>query len=107
MVICQAVLGAKSDPVLVAKLQGAARKLGHRVVLGSFDWFNSDHVPFAERGVRTVEVCSFNSENYKDGQAPNVNVAHSSLDVPDSVRPSTLKVVGEVLLQIHRRLLEQ
>lgn len=98
-VICQEVVGAKSDPVLVSKLQSSARKLGHRVVLGSFDWFNSDHVPFAERGIKTVEVCSFNAENYKGGPDPNVNVAHSNLDVPKNIRPSTLQVIGEILLQ--------
>lgn len=99
VVICQEVVGAKSDPVLVSKLQSCARKLGHRVVLERFDWFNSDHVPFAEQGIRTVEVCSFNSENYRGGPDPNVNVAHSSLDVPKSIRRSTLQVIGEILLQ--------
>lgn len=99
MVICQEVVGAKSNPVLVSKLQSSAKKLGRRVALQSFDWFNSDHVPFAERGIRTVEVCSFNAENYKGGPAPNVNVAHSSLDVPKNIRPSTLQVIGEILLQ--------
>jgi hypothetical protein len=99
VVICQAVVGARSDPVLVSKLQSSARKLGHRVVLESFDWFNSDQVPFAERGIRTVEVCSFNSENYKGGPAPNVNIGHSSLDVPKNIPPSTLQVIGEILLQ--------
>lgn len=99
VVICRAVLGAKSDPFLVSALHRAARKLGHRIVLESFDWFNSDHVPFAERGVRTVELCSFNSENYSGGPAPNVNVAHSSLDMPGNIRPSTLKIIGRILLQ--------
>lgn len=99
VVICREVVGAKSDSALVSALERAAEKLGHPIFVESFDWFNSDHVPFAERGVRTVEVCSLNSENYKGGPAPNVNVAHSSLDVPDNVRPSTLKVIGEVLLQ--------
>lgn len=99
VVICRAVIGAKSSTVLVSALHRAARKLGHRIVLESFDWFNSDHVPFAEQGVRTVELCSFNSENYSGGPSPNVNVAHSSLDVPENIRPSTLKIIGEVLLQ--------
>ncbi len=98
-VICQAVTGAKSNPVLVSKLQRSARKAGHPTVLESFSWFNSDHVPFAERGIRTVEVSSFNSENYKGGPAPNVNVAHSSLDVPENIRPSTLQIIGDILLQ--------
>lgn len=100
VVICQEVVGAKSDPALISELQSSAGKLGHRVALKSFDWFNSDHVPFAERGIRTVEVCSFNSENYRGGGPdPNVNVAHSSLDVPKSIRPSTAQVIGEILLQ--------
>lgn len=99
VVICRAVAGAESDPVLVSKLQSSAKKFGHRIALESFDWFSSDHVPFAERGIKTVEVSSFNSENYKGGLAPNVNVAHSSLDVPKNIRPSTLQVIGEILLQ--------
>ena len=99
VVICKEVVGAKSDPVLVESLLCAGRKLGHRILLESFDWFNADHVPFSELGISTAEVCSFNSENYKGGPAPNVNVAHSNLDVPESVRPDTLKIVGEVLLQ--------
>lgn len=99
VVICRAVTGTTSNPVLVSKLQHSARKLGHRIVLDSFGWFNSDHVPFAERGIRTVELCSYNSENYKGRPAPNVNVAHSNLDVPKNIRQSTLKVIGEILLQ--------
>lgn len=99
VVICDEVIGAKSDPFLVSSLCLSARNLGHPIVSESFNWFNSDHVPFAERGIKTVEVCSFNSENYKGRSSPDVNVAHSSLDVTENILPSTLKVVGEVLLQ--------
>lgn len=98
-VICRAVDGAKSDLTLVSKLKHAAMKLDHPIRQESFGWFNSDHVPFAERGIRTVEVCSFNSKNYKGDSSPNVNVAHSNLDVPKNIRPSTLQVIGEILLQ--------
>ncbi len=99
VVICKQVAGAKSDPVLIESLLRAGRKLRHRILLESFDWFNADHVPFAELGISTAEVCSYNSENYKGRPAPNVNIAHSNLDVPENVRPDTLKIVGEVLLQ--------
>jgi len=99
VVICQAVAGATSNPALVSELQRAATKSGHRVFLDSFGWFNSDHVPFAERGIRTVEICSYNSDNYKGRPDPNVNVAHSNLDVPENIRPTTLEVIGEILLQ--------
>lgn len=99
VVICKEVAGAKSDPLLIESLLRAGRKLGYRILSESFNWFNADHVPFAERGIRTAEVCSFNSENYKGRPAPNINVAHSSFDMPENVRPDTLKVVGEVLLQ--------
>ena len=99
VVICQTVGRVMSDPKSVSALQRAARKLGHHIVTESFNWFNADHVSFAERGIRTVEVCSFNSEKYKGSLAPNVNVAHSSLDLPKNILPSTIKVCGEVLLQ--------
>lgn len=104
VVICKEVVGAKSDPVLVESLLRAGRKLGHRILLESFDWFNADHVPFAEQGIRTVEVCSFNSENYKGYPTLDVNVAHSSFDMPENIRLDTLKVAGDVLLQFLKDL---
>jgi Zn-dependent M28 family amino/carboxypeptidase len=99
VVICKEVAGAKSAPVLVESLLRAGRKLGHRILLEGFNWLNADHVPFAERGIRTVEVCSISSENYKGHFDSNVNVAHSIFDLPENVRPDTLQIAGEVLLQ--------
>lgn len=99
VVICQAVSGAISDPKLVSDLQRAASKSGHRIVTESFDWFSADHVSFAKRGIKTVEISSFNLKNYRDGPAPDVNVAHSNLDVPKNILPSTIKACGEILLQ--------
>lgn len=99
VVICRAVAGAKSDPVLLSQLKHSAKKLEYPIVVESFSWFSSDHVPFAELGIKTVEVCSFNSKNYKGNPTPEVNVAHSSLDVPENIHPPTLKAVGEILLQ--------
>ena len=99
VVICQAVDGAKSNPVLVSKLKLAAKKLDHPIFVESFGWFNSDHVTFAKRGIKTVELCSYNSENYQGTSAPDVNVAHSSLDIPKNIHPSTPQVIGGILLQ--------
>jgi uncharacterized protein with GYD domain len=99
VVICERVVGATSDAVLVSALRRAAAKTGHDALVKGFDWFNSDHVPFAERGVRTVEVCSYNSSNYRGGPSPDVNVAHSDLDTPHSILPTTLGTVGEMLVE--------
>jgi hypothetical protein len=99
VVICDRVIGAVSDPVLVSSLRRAAAATGNHAIVEGFDWFNSDHVPFAERGVRTVEVCSYNSVNYRGGPSPDVNVAHSDLDTPHSILPATLRMVGEMLVE--------
>jgi hypothetical protein len=99
VVICKTVSGATSDPVLVSSLQRAAAVTGREVLVEGFDWFYADHVSFAERGVRTAEVCSYNVRNYKGGPSPDVNVAHSALDMPHSILPATLAAVGDMLLQ--------
>jgi aminopeptidase S len=99
VVICERVSGATSNPTLVSSLNQAATEIGREVLVEGFDWFNADHVSFAERGVRTAEVCSYNARNYKGGPSPDVNVAHSALDMPHSILPATLTAVGDVLLQ--------
>ncbi len=98
-VICRTVAGAKSDPSLVSKLESSARRLGYPVALEDFRWFNSDQVPFAQQGIPTAEICSFNSQNYMGGPSKDVNVAHSRFDIPKNIHLSTLKVIGEILLQ--------
>lgn len=99
VVICQKVAGAKSDPKLISDLQHAAINSGNHVFIESFDWFNADHVPFAERGIKTVEICSFNSEkNYKNGPASDA-IVHSNRDIPKNILQSPLKIGGKILLQ--------
>ena len=99
VVICRKVAGAKSDPKLISDLQHAARNSGNHIFIESFDWFNADHVPFAERGIKTVEICSFDSEkNYKDGPASDA-IVHSNRDIPKNILQSPLKIGGEILLQ--------
>jgi hypothetical protein len=103
VVICESVSGAVSDPVLVSALHEASIDTGREAFIESFDWFYADHVAFAERGMRTAEVCSYNAREYNGGPSPDVNVAHSALDMPHSIRIATLTAVGQMLQQFVQR----
>jgi uncharacterized protein with GYD domain len=103
VVICDSISGAVSDPFLVSSLHQAATDTSQDAFIEGFDWFSADHVAFAERGVSAAEVCSYNAGKYTGGPSPDVNVAHSALDMPHSIRTATLTAVGQMLQQFVRR----
>jgi hypothetical protein len=111
IVICAEVAQAKSDPQLVAKMQAAAADVGHNLPARSYDYFWADHVPFAKRGMKTVELGSINDscrlnaherqheflraaqgKRRRDG-----SVAHTNFDVPESISAANLQKVGDLL----------
>ena len=111
LVVCEAVAGAKSDPDIVTGLSTAAEKLKHEYIRESFDWFYSDHVPFARKGIRTAELCSVDAKEYYRVLAQGAyifdrertfNVAHTNRDIPKSINPGTINAAGETLLQFIR-----
>lgn len=108
IVVCEAVAGAKSDSSLVSALTEAARK--HKYIAESFDWFYSDHVPFARRDIKTAELCSIDSAEYYRALAQGAvfdrdktfSVAHTKRDIPSSINSETINAAGETLLQFIR-----
>ncbi len=110
LVICEAVDGAKSDPAIVTALSAAAEKLKHGYITESFNWFYSDHVPFANKGIKTAELCSADVREYYRALAQysirderkTYNVAHTARDIPQSICPETINAAGETLLQFIR-----
>lgn len=116
VVICEAVAQAESDPELVARMQSAARRVGHELPGRRYDYFWADHVPFAIRGIKTLEIGSINDSckltkrerqrefnrarrglRRKDG-----SVAHTNFDLPESIQSANLQKVGDVLSEFLR-----
>ncbi len=111
LMVCKAVAEAESDPGIVNRLSGAAEKLKHKYVEESFDWFWSDHVPFAKQGIKVAELCSMDAKEYylAIGNGSKMfdksrifNVAHTTRDTPKSIHPETINAAGETLLQFIR-----
>ena len=107
LVVCEAVSGATSDPAIVTALSEAAQKVKHKYISESFNWFYSDHVPFARKGIKTAELCSADMTEYYRALAQGAiwdsgktyNVAHTSRDISQSIHPETINAAGETLLQ--------
>ncbi|MDO8600906.1 MAG: M28 family peptidase [bacterium] len=106
VVVCKKVWGAESDSELIDNFQKAAsRQLGETFTVGSFDYFNSDHVPFAQRGSRTMHITSCDYEAAlaggdaftEDDCRSDGSVAHTKFDIPERIRIENLKKVGEAL----------
>ena len=106
--VCEAVAEADSDPNIVARLSMAAEKLKHPYIKESFNWFWSDHVPFAKNGIKVAELCSIDVTEYYAAQSKGskmfdksriFNVAHTTRDIPSSIHPATINAAGETLLQ--------
>ncbi len=99
LAICSEVVGAKSDPMLVSGILSSGRDLGYKPYVETFDWLNADQVPFAEKGIKTAQLFSYNLRNYEGKSSPRANVAHSELDIPKSIKPRSLGIVGDVLIK--------
>lgn len=86
---------AQAAPIVVRKVWGAARRLGHaalfpeRVDVPVYD----DHVPLIEAGLPTVDVIDF---SYGPGHA----WWHTPQDTPDKVSGQTLRMVAEVVAEL-------
>ena len=113
LVVCKEVAEAESDSELIASLIKAAERLNHKYVQESFNWFWSDHVPFAKQDIKVAELCSMDITEYHLARRNKsnmfdrnriFNVAHTKHDIPQSIHPETINAAGETLLQfIHDR----
>lgn len=109
IIICKSVYGARSDKKLVNGLEKTASSLGYNFITEDFSYFIADHVPFARKKIKTVEICSINHELYLkyggnkvlfDGDNWwRVNAAHTRRDIPENLNFENLVRVGEVLVK--------
>lgn len=116
IIICERVSGAVSDPQLIDAVQSAANRAGHQLPVRGYDYFYADHVPFAKRGAKTVEIGSADAsssmskadlaaewqrilrgEHRSDG-----SVAHTAFDTPEYIKGKNLQIVGDTLVELFR-----
>lgn len=105
ILICKNVYQARSDKTLVSNIHKIANSLGYVFIPENFDFFWADHVYFAKKKLKTVEICSLNHQNYlkyggivsqdrKDG-----SIAHTSQDLPENIKIKNLVKITNVLLK--------
>jgi hypothetical protein len=113
VIICEQVSGAISDPALVSVMRRAARKAGYEFPVRSYDCFFADHVPFASRGAKTVEIGSGDADStlsmanlaiekarvLRGERRSDGCVAHTRFDVPESIKADNLQKSGEALTE--------
>lgn len=103
--ICKSVYQARSDRTLVSSIHKIADSLGYNFIPEDFDFFCADHVYFAKKKLKTVELCSLNHQDYlkyggvvsqdrKDG-----SIAHTSQDLPENIKIENLAKITNVLLK--------
>jgi hypothetical protein len=107
-------VGAKkyqSDSELVGRILKTAAAHGFtNFAADDFDFFIADHVPFGERGLRTVGLYSLDHQSYKSNRGLYSNdrinlygsVAHSVEDIPAKIQPKNLEDVVKVLHTVTR-----
>jgi Zn-dependent M28 family amino/carboxypeptidase len=78
-----------SDPGLTGELWAAAKSLGYeQFFIAEYKYtVLDDHIPFAEKGIRVVDLIDFDYPYW-----------HTVQDTPDKVSTQSLQIVGEVLL---------
>ena len=79
-----------SDKELVALIDSCAKELGYRFIIQPDCAWSADHMPFAYKGVKTVQLSSWTNGG---------NICHSDKDTVKNVRIENLKMVGEVLVR--------
>lgn len=86
---------AELAPIVVRKVWGAARRLGHENIFPERvgGRVGDDHVPLLEAGLPTADVIDL---SYGPGNA----WWHTPQDTPDRLSPRTLELVGEVLAEL-------
>lgn len=103
MIICKSVYAARCDAGLVERIKKISSRLGYEFIPQDFDFFWSDLVPFAQKGIKTVEICSLDYEAYlkfggrvaperKDGVT-----AHTDRDLPENIKTENLLKVLNTL----------
>ncbi len=86
---------------LVDLVWEAARELGHSAhFLDEVTAIEDDHLPFAQAGVPAVDLIDFE-------YGPANRYWHTSADTLDKLSARSLHVVGEVILEVVRRLEER
>jgi Zn-dependent M28 family amino/carboxypeptidase len=78
-----------SDPELTDAIWAEAQKLGYEsAFIPDYKYrVIDDHIPFLEKGIRSVDIIDLDYPHY-----------HTLQDTPDKVSPQSLKMVGDTLL---------
>jgi len=84
-----------SDAELVALIDYCAKELGYKFIIQPDCAWSADHMPFAYKGVKTVQLSSWTNGS---------NICHSDKDTIKNVRIENLKMVGEVLIRVIKEL---
>jgi Zn-dependent M28 family amino/carboxypeptidase len=87
-----------STPWLVDLVWKAARELGYGTHLASSrKSMTDDHVPFIEAGIPAVDLIDFDYGFFN-------RYWHSASDTLDKISPRSLKIVGDIVLQVLEKL---
>jgi Zn-dependent M28 family amino/carboxypeptidase len=87
-----------SSPRLQRLVWETARELGHgRYFLDEELYIEDDHVPFVRAGVEALDLIDFE-------YGPGNSWWHTPADTLDKLSPASLQAVGEVLLEVLKRL---
>jgi hypothetical protein len=114
IIVCERVSGAVSDPELIDAVMRAAKRAGHELPMRSYDYFYADHVPFARRGAKTIEIGSADAHStmsqaqmkeewervLKGEPRSDGSVAHTGFDQPQYIKGKNLQIVGDVLVEL-------
>ena len=90
-----------SSPTLVRLFWSVARELGHGAhFLNYAGAVQDDHFPFLARGVPAIDLIDFD-------YGPRNSWWHTSEDTPDKLSAKSFQVVGDVTIEVLRRLERQ
>jgi len=89
----------KSSPELVALARASAAELGYQEHFFKYDCLGleDDHTPFLKRGVVAIDLIDFR-------YGPGNSYWHTAEDRADKLSADSLSLVGEVVLEMVRRL---
>ncbi len=107
LTLCRSLYNAECDESLNESISACAELLGHSILLDDYD-FGSDAIPFANKGVRTTNLCSLTSAcwlPYRQGRCDRdrVTVSHTGLDTPEHLDYARMVDAGSILAEFIRR----
>jgi Zn-dependent M28 family amino/carboxypeptidase len=87
-----------SNPSLLYLVWKTATELGYgRHFLNTTGAMTDDHVPFLQAGARALDLIDFD-------YGPNNSYWHTESDTVDKLSPRSFQIVGDVLLEVLRKL---